>query len=121
MFFKRNSSKNWWLTKLEESIYYIIKILLNGYIETTKDLKKNIVEVLENMRGSNIINFSNYVDEIIDSYQINKILSLLSNSDLKKMNDTRYCLSKYNNSIKLFNSEFQKSKKKVFLNFLSFL
>ena len=105
------------LKKLEKSIYYIIKILLNGYIEDSKDLQKNIVEVLEKMRGSNIINFSNYVDEIIDSYQINKILNLLSNSDLKEMNDTRYRLSKYNNSIKLFNSEFQKSKKESIFEF----
>ena len=70
------------------------------------------------MRGSNIINFSNYVDEIIDSNQINKIFNLLSKTDLKKMKDLKYLLSKYNNSIKLFNNEFTKSKKDSYLEFI---
>ncbi|WP_297979720.1 hypothetical protein [uncultured Methanobrevibacter sp.] len=38
---------------------------------------KNIKEVLEKSKGSNIITFSNYVDEIIDSQLMNKILNLL--------------------------------------------
>ena len=69
------------------------------------------------MRGSNIINFSNYVDEVIDDNQINKILNLLSKSDLKEMKDIKYRLSKYNNSIKLFNNEFEKSKKESIFEF----
>lgn len=40
-----------------------MRILLNGYIESDADIKKDIKNVLQNMKGSNIINFSNYVDE----------------------------------------------------------
>ena len=69
------------------------------------------------MRGSNIINFSNYVDEVIDSNQIKKVFDLLSHSDLKTMKDIKYRLSKYNNSITLFNSEFEKSKRESYLEF----
>ena len=106
------------LKKLPELIYYIIKILLRGYVEDRPDdIKKNIVEVLKKMRGSNIINFSNFVDEIIDSYQLNQILNLLSSPDLEDMKDIKYRLSKYNNSIKLFNTEFQKAKKESILEF----
>ena len=106
------------LKKLPKLIYCIIKILSNGYIEDDpNDLKKNIVDVLKKIKGSSIINFSNYVDEIIDSYQINEILNLLSKEDLKEMNDIKNRLSKYNNSIKLFNNEFEKSKKESIFEF----
>ena len=95
-----------------------MKILSIGYVEDHPDnLQKNIVEVLEKMNGSNIINFANYVDEIINLEQINKILNLLSKSDLKKMKYIHYLLSKYNNCIKLFNAEFEKAKKESFLEF----
>ena len=106
------------LKKLPELVYCIMQILSKGYVnDSPNDLKKNIVEILEKMKGSNIINFSNYVDEIIDSNQMNEILNLLSYSDLKEMNDIKYRLSKYNNSIKLFNNEFEKSKKESIFEF----
>ena len=89
-----------------------MQILSVGYIpDDPGEIKNTIKNVLEKMRGSNIINFSNYVDEIIDSNQINKILNFLRKDDLKKMNNLKYLLSKYNNCIKLFNQEFEKSKK----------
>ena len=69
------------------------------------------------MRGSNIINFSNYVDEVIDSNQAKKVFDILSYSDLKKMKDIKYHLSKYNNSITLFNIEFKKSMRESYLEF----
>ena len=69
------------------------------------------------MRGTNIINFSNFVDEIIDSSQINKILELLEKNDLKEMNDIKCRLSKYNNCINLFNKEFIKAKKESIFEF----
>jgi hypothetical protein len=80
-------------------------------------IKKNIKDVLEKMRGSNIINFANYIDEVIDSYQINKIFNLLKKDDLKEMNDIKYRLSKYINCIKLFNKEFKKSLKESIFEF----
>ena len=96
----------------------MIKILSKGYIEDNhNDFKRSIVEILEKMRGSNIINFSNYIDEVIDSNGINKVFNLLSYSDLKKMKDIKYHLSKYNNSITLFNIEFKKSMRESYLEF----
>ena len=80
-------------------------------------LQKEINIKFIKLGGRNIINFSNYVDEIIDSDQINKIFNLLSNSDLKEMQDIKNRLSKYNNSIKLFNNEFEKSKRESYLEF----
>ena len=102
---------------LPDFISVIIKILSIGYIATPNEVEKNIKEVLEKLRGSNIINFSNYVDEIIDSNHINQILSLLSKNDFKEMNNTRYLLSKYNKYVKLFNKEFEISKKESIFEF----
>ena len=106
------------LKSLSDIIYYTMKILSNGYIEDDPDnLKQNIKDVLEKMKGSNIINFSNYVDEIIGSYEINKILSFLEEKDLIEMNDTKNRLSKYNECIMLFNKELEKSKKESIFEF----
>ena len=104
------------LKKLPELIYYIMQVIAKGYIEEY-DIKENIKKTLLKSEGSNIINFSNYVDEIIDNNQINQILNLLSNYDLKEINDIRYRLSKYNKCIEFFNKEFEKSKRESFLEF----
>ena len=105
------------LVKLPNLIYYIMEILSNGVIIGHPIIKKDIEDVLEKMRGSSIISFSNYVDEIIDSNQLNKIINLLGKDDLKEMNDLKNLLSKYNNCIKLFNQEFEKSKKESIFEF----
>ena len=94
-----------------------MKILKDGYIETSNDIKKNIKETLEKVRGSNIINFSNYVDEVVDSNNISNILNLLNKNDLKEINDIKYRLSKYSNYIKLFDKEFEKAKKESIFEF----
>jgi len=106
------------LKKLPEIINYIIQILrYKAILNKPSDIKKNIIEVLKKLRGSNKINFSNFVDEVIDSKQLDKILHLLSKSDFKEMNDLKYILSKYNKSLQLFNKEFEKSKRESILEF----
>ena len=99
------------LEQLPEEIKYIMQILSNGYISSDKNIKQDIKKVLKKISGTNLINFSNYVDEKIDSHNLKKILKLLSGQDFKKINNLRYKLAKYNNYIKLFSSEFQKALK----------
>ena len=106
------------LNQLPDIFKYIMKLLQKGYIlENPSNIKQNIRDVLEKMCGNNIINFSNYVDEIIDSYQLNYIISLLEKRDLNEMLDIKNRLSKYNEYIKLFNKEFEKSKRESYLEF----
>ena len=106
------------LKQIPDIINYIMKILQRGYIEENPyNIKQNIKDVLDKMMGSNIINFSNYVDKIIDSYQLDKILSLLEKGDLKEMLDIKNRLSRYNKYIKLFNQEFEKSKRESYFEF----
>ena len=64
---KLNDSK---LKKLTKDIFYIMKILKNEYVIDYK-MKNNISEILRKIKGFNIINFSRYVDKMI-----NKILLL---------------------------------------------
>ena len=99
-------------------IKYIINILKNGYIEQDEDIKNAIKEVLKKMKGSNIINFSEYVDEIIDQKQLDKIINLLDNENFKKISDIYYRLSRYNEYMKFFMSELEKAKKEAFLNLM---
>jgi len=105
------------LIKLPEIIKCILKILKNGYIETEEDIKKNIKKVLLKIKGSNIINFSEYVDETIDTNKIDEIIKLLDSNDLKEINDIRFRLSKYNEYIEFFMKEFDKTKKESIFEF----
>lgn len=70
------------------------------------------------MEGSNIINFSDYVDESINTSQIYKMIELLNKDDLMEINDISYRLSQYNKYITLFNREINKARVKLFSNFL---
>ena len=105
------------LIKLPKIINCIMRILKNGYIETGNDIKETIKEVLLKVKGSNIINFSEYVDETIDTNQIDKMINLLDNNDLKDINDIRFRLSKYNKIIKFFMKKFDQAKKESIFEF----
>ena len=68
------------IEKLPELILYIMEILKNGYIEEN-DIKKNIAAVLAKVKGSNIINFSNFVNESINMNQVNEMMKILNSND----------------------------------------
>ena len=105
------------IENLSNIIGCIMKILKNGYIETSENIKETIKEVLKKMKGSNILNFSDYVDETIDMNQTDKLMKLLDKDDFKKINDIRYRLSKYNKYIEFFNKKFEKAKKESIFEF----
>jgi hypothetical protein len=106
------------LRQLPNLSRYIIELMKRGCIaEDPENIRKNIKEVLEKMEGSNIINFANFVDEVMDSNEINIILNLLKKDDLKEINDIKSRLSQYIQCIKLFNKEFEKSKKESIFEF----
>ena len=105
------------LIKLPEIINYIMRILKKGYIPAGPDIKETIKEVLLKIKGSNIINFSEYVNETIDENQIDKIIKLLDSNDLKEIKDIRFRLSKYNEYMEFFMKEFDKTKKESIFEF----
>ena len=71
------------IKKLPETISYIMQILSDGKIEegNTKETIKNVLKKIE---GSNIINFSNYVDEIMDKDNMNLVLNLLKRNNISQ-------------------------------------
>ena len=54
------------IERLPTILSSIMEVLKNGKIKSSES-KECIKEVLDKMRGSNIINFSRYVNKIIDS------------------------------------------------------
>ena len=94
----------------------IMKILKNGYCYF-KDPREEIKYVLKKMIDSNIINFSKFVDEKINSYEMKIIFNLLQKEDLQEMNDIKNRLSKYNRYIKLFDEQFEKARKESIFEF----
>lgn len=109
------------IKSLPELLSLIMRILKNGNIDSSDGIKETIQKVLKKLLGSNIINFSNYIDEEINIFQINKLMKILNKKEFNEINDISFRLSKYNKYMKLFNEEFEKAKKKVFSNFLSLL
>ena len=105
------------LKKLPDLIKCIMKILRKGYIEDNNNIKQNIIDVLKKIEGKNIINFSDYVDETIDSKQIDKMMNLLDNKGLTTINSIIFHLSKYTKYIKFFEKKFEKAKRESIFEF----
>jgi len=107
------------IKKFSEIAYFIMKILKYSYIPSLyeKEANKNIKEVLEKVSGSNIISFSNFVEEEINSDCLNKIMNFLNKNDLTEINDIKFCLGKYNKYMTLFEKEFQNSLKHSIFEF----
>ena len=104
------------LKNLSNFITYILELLKNGYI-ASPDMKENINSILKKIGGSNIINFSRYVDEIINAKELENIISLLGKEDFDEINDIKNRLSVYNDYIKIFDKEFEKAKKESIFEF----
>jgi hypothetical protein len=115
---KEISSKlnNVQISKLPDIVAYIMKILKNGYCDTP-DMKQNIKDILEKMKGSNIMCFSRYVNEIININELNTITALLRNDELNEINDIKNRLSKYNEHAKQFEREFEIAKRNSIFEF----
>ena len=104
------------IKQLPDLLSYIIQILKNGYIADSI-AKEDIKKVLEKMEGSHILNFSKYIDKIIDSNQIKILLQYLNSADLIYINDIRKRLGNYNEYMKLFEKDFEIRKKNSIFEF----
>ena len=106
------------IKRLPELISYIMQTLKFGAIdEQAYEIKETIRKILQKVQGSSIINFSDFVDEIIDTKQMISIMNLLYSDDFNEINYIEFLLSKYNNYIKLFNEEMKKAQKDSIFEF----
>ena len=94
----------------------ILEILKKGKIENTQN-RECIKEVLNKIRGSDIISFSRYVDKIIDFNYLEKILNFLNYSDFYEINDIKNRLINYNEYIKLFEKDIEQRKRETIFEF----
>ena len=94
------------LKNLPDLIRNIIIILKEGCISNPSDKKEKIKAVLKKFGGSNMINFSNYIDEVIDTNIVENMISDLSLNEFQKIRDFGNRLSKYNKYMPIFDKEF---------------
>ena len=107
---------NYRIAQLPLIISSIMEILKTGKILSTQN-KECIKEVMNKIRGSNIINFSRYVNKIIDLNYLKNILRLLNENEFYEINDIKNRLKKYTQYINSFEKEFENSKKDSIFEF----
>ena len=112
--FKLNETE---LEKLPELISTIIKILKSNSFDSYTP-KKIIEEVLEKMKGSNIINISKIINDCINSNDIKMLKQLLNKKDLEEINDIERRLLNYNKYVESFEKDFEERKKKSIFEFV---
>ena len=105
------------LENLPDLVKLIMEILKKGYTSLTENPQKDIERILERVKGSNIINFSKFVDNNVDTPQLNKLINLLKKSDKIEIIDIKNRLSRYAEDIKLFDKEFAVVMKESIIEF----
>ena len=105
------------LENLPDLVKLIMEILKKGYMSLTENPQKDIERILERVKGSNIINFSKFVDNNVDTPQLNKLINLLKKSDKIEIIDIKNRLSRYAEDIKLFDKEFAVVMKESIIEF----
>ena len=104
------------IKKLPEFISYILEILKYGYIEE-KNPKEDIKKLLEKIKGSNILNFSNFIDNSINSSDIKTILQYLNKEDYEIIKNIKKRLMNYNEYIQFFEKDFEERKRNSIFDF----
>ena len=93
-----------------------MQILKRGYVEDEVK-SEEIKKVLIRIKGSNIINFARYVDNIIDPVQIEKLILLLREKHRNYIVDISNRLIHYIEYMKQFEKEFEERKRESIFEF----
>ena len=104
------------IKKLPELISYILQILQKGCIYG-EIAKEEIKKVLEKMKGSNIINFSKYVDDCFNSNDLKMLKQAIHKDDLECIEDLEKRLLIYQEYMSLFEKDFEERKRKSIFEF----
>ena len=105
------------IKKLPVIIQLILDILKNEYVKETENMKDDIKNILQKVKGSNLINFSKYVDNTVNTSQLNSIINLLSKEDFSDIKDIKNRLSRYEKDIKIFDQQFSEAMKDSIMEF----
>ena len=104
------------IIKLPELLLAIMQILKRGYVEDEVK-SEEIKKVLIRIKGSNIINFARYVDNIIDPTQIKKLILLLKEKHRNYIVDISNRLIHYIEYMKQFEKDFEERKRESIFEF----
>ena len=107
------------MNKIPEIIYYILKILKNSYVvfNDRNEAGKVIKKVIGNEKGSNVINFSNFVEEQVNQGWLQQLINYVPQNCLSEINNIKLCLGKYESYMEFFEKELKKSLKKSIFEF----
>ena len=100
-------------------IYYILKILKDSSLDLDPKTKvdENIKIIMSKKNGRNIINFSNFVDEKINTNVLQWILNFLNGNYLMQVNDIKFRLGKFVNYNTYFERELYKALQRSYFEF----
>ena len=100
-----------------QEAYLILKILKQSNNTDLSKQDETIKKVLNEKLGSNILCFSNYVDEVLNSQTINQLMKYLNQNYLNQILDTKIRLAKYYYFVDMFEKEIQNSLRKSVFEF----
>ena len=100
-----------------QEAYSILKILKQSNNTDSSKPDETIRKVLSEKFGSNILCFSNYVDEVLNSQTINQLMKYLNQNYLNQILDTKIRLAKYYYFVDMFEKEIQNSLRKSVFEF----
>ena len=101
---------------LPEILFNIMEILKKGKINYNNN-QEGILKLLKCIDGSNIINFSKYVDNLIHQSVINQYLIQRLSYSKNDIINIYNCLGKYIGYTKLFEKELERAKKESVFEF----
>jgi hypothetical protein len=104
------------LEKINPEIKTIL-LKLRKKIDFKKNDKVNIELLLKENDGNNILIYSQYVNMIIKTNELNAIFNLLNKDSQYKINKYWGCLSKYDEYDSFFEKEFQKDLKNTIFDY----
>ena len=101
--------------KLNKKMKHILEIISGGNIDLNQT-ENSIMSMLKKFEGINILNFSKFIDAFINREELLETFNIFNEEEkilIQKEND---CLSSYSEYMKKFEEDFEKARKKVYLN-----
>ncbi len=111
---------NFFDNKILEEIPPAIKniiLKLQNNISFTDDNKEDIKLILKEKNGNNILIYSQYVNMLIKSKQIDDLIKYLNKDNQNEINRYWGCLSNYEEYNSFFEEEFQKALKNTYFDY----
>ena len=100
------------INNFPEEIKCILLLLKNGKIKEVEKMGDETQKLLERYRKTNILNFTNYVNNAVNSNQIKTMLSNLNKDVANEIQLFKNHLCKMNSQILMFNKDFSMALKK---------